>query len=146
MGGLCDCFKSSQWHRQRLQGGGRAHAPPNLEGWEGTGEARAFLSCAHIQHACAYATTWCKLWQARERLTLGYLQPRKRRHYLTKGKKYTPCYVTRLRMEELFKHGTLSELLHSFPTATKQPQHSLATTVPPKFEVLLAPMSGAGSL
>ena len=29
VGGLCDCFKSSQWHRQRLQGG-EGHMPPQI--------------------------------------------------------------------------------------------------------------------
>ena len=42
---------------------------------------------------------WCNLWRARERLTLGYLQPRKRRQQVTGGKRYTPCNVTRLRIE-----------------------------------------------
>ena len=88
--------------------------------------------------------------RARERLTLSYLQPRKRRELVTGGKKCTPCNVTNGRsglascslaaILTKYKYGTLSELLcflqEGFPPLWPLSGRCV-TTVPPK---LPAPM------
>ena len=61
--------------------------------------ACTFLSHGRIPCVRAYVTQI--IWRTREHLTLGYLQPRKRRQQVTAGKKCMPCNVTRLRMEEV---------------------------------------------